>query len=268
VKGELHLWARGEPLSSTRVSYSMNLTEPNDDALRKVASDAISALTGGPPRGSLRVRTGASTGQVFVDGELQGTLADGETTLDLPAGSHKVLVKSSGFVDTESAVVVDPVGTTDLAISQLPVDVGPQVNWKKLGGYTGIGAGVAFGTVAVLSSTHMAEINDDPDFKSFRALFPQSVANVCSASELAKNVEAQKLVNEKRVERGVELCSRADTFTALQVVFYPLAILSAGFGAYLVATSDGHAPPPGRTGWSVQPAAGLDRGKLDVIYRW
>lgn len=271
VKGELHLWVRGQSPSSAGVDYSANLTEPNDEALRKIAENAVAALTGGPPRGSLRVRTGATVGEVFVDGKSIGSLTNGDTTFDVPAGPHKILVKSAGYVDAEASTVVEPIGTSNVALSQLPVTVMPQINWRKFGGYAGIGAGVAFGTVAIISATQLSSIEDDEDFRKFAYLFPHSVENVCDPSAIDKSVAARTPGNEGLVARGKELCGRGDTLSALTYVFFPLAAISAGVGAYFVVTSGQGSDPSSsspQTGWTVQPAVGFDHGRVNVTYRW
>jgi len=46
VVAELHLWARGQPPSSTRLTYSDNLTVPGDESLRRLVDDALRKLLG------------------------------------------------------------------------------------------------------------------------------------------------------------------------------------------------------------------------------
>ncbi len=50
VSGEVHLWVRGKGTSNWKLDYTSNLTEANDDALKRIAGETISQLTGGPPR--------------------------------------------------------------------------------------------------------------------------------------------------------------------------------------------------------------------------
>ncbi|AUX26806.1 hypothetical protein SOCEGT47_073760 [Sorangium cellulosum] len=265
VEGELHLWTRGQPTVTVPVKYSANLTEANDESLRAIAADAIAALTGGPPRGSLRVRTGASRASVLIDGKPAGLVQNGEATFTVTAGPHRVLVKSTGFLDAEASVVVRPVATTDVALSQMP-DESSQLDWKRLGGFVGLGAGAVFGTVGVISSVQVASIQGDARYDAYRALFDQSVTDVC-ARDQREAIRGDQRADASTVNAGIRLCEKADTFMTLQLVFYPLAVLSAGLGAYLLVTS-GDERPERRTGWTVQPSVGLDAGGLDVTYRW
>lgn len=46
VIAELHLWVRGQPPSSTRLTYSDNLTVPGDESLHRLVDDALKKLLG------------------------------------------------------------------------------------------------------------------------------------------------------------------------------------------------------------------------------
>ncbi len=264
VEGALHLWTRGKPATSVPVKHSANLTEANDEPLRKIAADAIAALTGGPPEGSLRVRTGAAQASVLIDGKPVGNVQNGEATFTVTAGPHRVRVKSSGFLDSEASVVVLPVATTDVALSQMPAEPS-QSNWKRVGGFIGLGAGAVFGTVAVISSVQVASIQSDPRYTAYRGLFLTGVEDVCAPAQ-REAIRGDITADARTADAGIRLCERTDTFMGLQYVFYPLAVVSAGLGAYLLVTSDSRSGE--RTGWTVQPSVGLDAGGLDVTYRW
>jgi hypothetical protein len=262
VQGELHLWSRGQEQSVTTVDYSANLTEAEDEALRKIAAAALQVLTGGRPRGTLRVKAKTATGQVFVDGAPVATLSNGEAVLELPPGPHSVVVQSPGFTDAESPVVIQSAGTSELSLSQTAAQPSRPVNWRQVGGFAGVGAGVAFGTVAILSSVQILSIEDDPRFKAYTDLFAEGkVENTCTTE--AK--DSKRNVAEAR--DGIALCEKGDTLTAVQYVFYPLALFSAGVGAYLLLTK-GDAPASPQTGWTVLPSVGMELGKIDVTYRW
>ncbi|WP_437277709.1 PEGA domain-containing protein [Sorangium sp. So ce375] len=264
VEGDLHLWTRGKPESSVPVKYSANLTEANDEPLRKIAADAIAALTGGPPSGSLRVRTGAAQASVFIDGKPAGHVQNGEATFTVTAGPHSVRVKSAGFLDSQASVVVLPVTTTDVALSQMPAEAS-QANWKRMGGFIGLGAGAVFGSVAILSSVQVASIQGDARYAAYRGLFPANVKDVC-ALEQREAIRGDVHADARTADAGIGLCEKADTFMGLQYVFYPLAVVSAGVGAYLLVTSDSRTAE--RTGWSVRPSVGVGAGGFDATYRW
>ncbi|WP_437599198.1 PEGA domain-containing protein [Sorangium sp. So ce590] len=264
VEGALHLWTRGKPVRSVPVKHSANLTEANDEPLRKIAADAVAALTGGQPEGSLRVRTGAAQASVLIDGKPAGNVQNGEATFTVTAGPHRVRVKSSGYLDSEASVVVLPVATTDVALSQMPAEPS-QSNWKRMGGFIGLGAGAVFGTVAVISSVQVASIQGDPRYTAYRGLFLTEVEDVCAPAQ-REAIRSDVTADTRTADAGIRLCERTDTFMGLQYVFYPLAVVSAGLGAYLFVTSDSRSGE--RTGWTVQPSIGLDAGSLDVTYRW
>jgi hypothetical protein len=44
VVAELHFWGRGEAEHVARETYSSNLTDQNDDALRRIASQLVEHL--------------------------------------------------------------------------------------------------------------------------------------------------------------------------------------------------------------------------------
>src|SRR5262249_10775999 len=137
--------------------YSSNLTESNDDSLKRIATEAITQLTGGPPKGGIHVRVGNAPGQVFLDGQPLGQLTNGEGTFMVPAGPHKVLVKAAGYSDMESQVVVKPTGTpVEVALTMVPTGSGVQLNWRRIGGFGAIGLGAVFAVVGFASMGQVA----------------------------------------------------------------------------------------------------------------
>ena len=143
VLGDVHFWVRGRGTSRYDLNYSSNLTEANDDALKKVATDAVLQLTGGPPKGSVHVKAGNVGGQVFVDGQPLGALTGGDGNYPLPSGPHKIVVKAPGYNDAESQVVVKPNASADVSLTLVPAAQKSTTNMRKVGGFIGIGAGVA-----------------------------------------------------------------------------------------------------------------------------
>lgn len=269
VEGELHLWVRGKGTNKVDVTYSANLTEPNDDALKKVASDAIQQLTGGAPKGSAHIKVGNSGGQVFIDGQPVGALVAGEGTFALASGSHRVVVKAPGYADAEAQVAIKPNASSDVALTLVPVEPKSNLDMRRIGGYAGIGAGVAFGIVGVVSSLQVNSVRNDDKFTTYANQYVSST-DVCDA---AANKQAPNPAKGERVLSGAatfdeaaSMCSKASTFQVLQFVFYGLAAVSGGAGIYLLATSGGHQAPT--TGLTVHPHVGLGNGGLDVAYRF
>jgi hypothetical protein len=244
VRGEVHLWVRGKGTSNQPIEYSANLTEANDESLKKIAADAISNLTGGPPKGGVHVRAGNVPGQVFLDGQPIGALKAGDGTFMVPSGPHRLTVKAVGFAESESQIVVKPTGApAEVNVSLVSVGGGGTTNLKRIGGYVSLGAGVAFGVVGIVSALQVKNAQDA--IESARKGVSSSV-DVCTTNTSIANA-----------------CSKGKTFQTTQIIFFPLAAVAGGLGIYLVATSGKSAP---KTGFMVNPQVGPGGGKLDLTY--
>jgi hypothetical protein len=251
VKADLNLWVRGKGTSKWPVEYSANLTDQNDDSLKRIAADAISNLTGGPPKGSIHVKAAGVGAQVFVDGQPIGALKGGEGSFPLPAGPHKVTVKAVGYADYDAQVVVRPTGApTEVNTTLVSAGSGP-ANWKRIGGFAALGVGVA---TAVVGFVSMAQVNsaqgilDQPGNRD--GVSPSG--DVCTAK--AGNTDVSGA------------CSKGKTFQTVQIAMFPVAAVAGGVGIFLLATAGKSAPPPGKTGWTVLPQVGPGSGKLDLTY--
>jgi hypothetical protein len=253
VVGEVHLWVRGKGTSSWALDYSSNLTEAGDDSLKRIASEAIVQLTGGPPKGGVHIRAGNVPGQVFIDGQPVGALKGGEGSFMAPAGPHKVTVKAAGYADVESQVVVKPIGApAEINLTMVATDDGAALNWRRIGGYGAIGLGVVSAAIGIVSATQVQSAQSSID--QYRKTVNESTSSDwCSAP----------LVNTEPSLSGA--CSKGKTFQAMQIVFFPLAAVAGGLGIYLVATSGKSAPKAGLT---INPQLGPRAGKLDLAYTW
>ncbi|APR83533.1 Hypothetical protein A7982_08882 [Minicystis rosea] len=247
VSGDLNLWIRGKGTSKFPIEYSGNLTDQNDDSLRRIATDAINNLTGGPPKGSIHVHAGNVAGQVFLDGQPVGALKNGDGTFMVPAGSHKLTVKAVGFADTERQITVKPTGAPlDVALTLTAGGDRTPVNGKRIGGYAALGAGVVFGVVGFVS---MAQV------KSAQGAIDDVRQNTPSNVDVCDNMANPGIVSA---------CNKGKTFQTVQIAMFPLAAVAAGAGIYLIATSGKSAPKTG----SLQflPQVGPQGGRLDVTY--
>ena len=267
VVGELHLWTRGKGSEKVEVRHSANLTEANDEALKTVANDLLAKLTGGPPKGSVKVTAGDVGGQVFVDGQPVGALTGGVGTFPIPVGSHKIVVKAPGYADAEGTVVVRPNATAEITLTPVAAEVKSDTNVRLIGGIAALGLGVGFGVVGVVSSLQVNGVQNDEGFDAYRQQFPSS-SDVC---DNAKNGDAPQVAVSGAASAGdvADMCDKAATFEILQAVFYGLAAVSGGVGIFLIATSgsDAEEAKPA-TGLTVQPRIGLDSGKVQLTYRW
>jgi hypothetical protein len=253
VTGQLNLWVRGKGTSKFPLEYSANLTDQNDESLKKLARDAIENLTGGPPKGSIHVRAGNVAGQVFIDGQPVGALKNGDGTFMVPSGSHKVTVKAVGYADTESTVVVKPTGAPlDLSLTLVSAGDRTPMNWRRVGGFTALGLGVAAAAVGFAS---MAQVKSAQDALGDKSSGPASMEvgsiDLCDASHSAHYMIASA-------------CSKGKTFQTLQIAMFPLAAVLGGVGIYLVATAGRSAPRTG--GLQLTPLVGPGGGMLDLKY--
>jgi hypothetical protein len=270
VSGDLNYWVRGQGTNKISVDYSANLTEPNDEALRKVANDAITTLTGGPPKGQLHVKAGTVNGQVFVDGQPIGALVNGEGTFSVPSGQRKITVKAPGFGDAETMTVVKPTGTVDVALNPAGVGDTKPVDFRKVGGFVGIGAGVLLGGLGVVSSLQVNDaqsvLNGNLGEGSPRLVIKKG-ENAC---DVAKNESSRFGANAAAVS---DACNKS-VFVPLQFVFYALGAAVGGTGLYLVATStstpatDAKPAAAKTTPWTVTPLIGTQGGGFEMSYRF
>lgn len=266
VTAQLNLWVRGKGTSKWPVEYSQNLTDQNDDALRKIAAEAIEQLTGGPPKGGIRVRAGSVAGQVFIDGQPVGALKNGDGTFMVPSGPHKVTVKAIGYADYEAQIVVKPTGTpTDLSVTLVPAGDRSPINGKRVGGFVSLGAGVAFGVVGLISALQV---------NSAQSAIADAVAGQPQSFDLC---DSATYVNWRPPSPGMKQptsasfennCSKGKTFQTMQIAMFPLAAVAGGVGIFLLATSGKSAPSPNRTGWTVLPQVGPTGGALEATYRF
>lgn len=262
VTGELNFWVRGKGATTYKLEYSANLTEPQDEALKKVAMDAILKLTDGPPKGEVKVSAGGIAGQVFIDGQPLGALTGGQGTFFVPSGKHELIVKAPGYADMISEITVKPTSPTDVTV--VPVAVGEKkpINWRRIGGFAAIGAGVGFGVLGVYNSVTVRNLKNtkDSDWADARNLFPSS-QNACT-SKPPTNTSADLV--KKHGDFVDEYCTPGQTAEILQAVFYPLAAVAAGAGIYLIATSGTRAGEKPKTGFVILPQVNRQGAKIDV----
>jgi hypothetical protein len=107
VVAEVHLWTRGKPEQVAKETYSDNLKDQNDDALKRIATQLFERLTGQATQGTIIVHSiGAQVGNVLVDGKIAQPLDHGQATLLLPSGSHSIDVQAEGMSTTAQTVNV------------------------------------------------------------------------------------------------------------------------------------------------------------------
>jgi hypothetical protein len=258
VKGEIHLWVRGKGTSTVPLEYTANLTEANEEALRKIAEHSMEELTGGAPKGPVHIRAGDVAGQVFIDGQPIGALKSGDANFMVPSGTHKVTVKAVGYLDSDAQVVVKPTQVpAEVSLTMVAEPITAGMNWKRVAGFGALGVGVVFAVVGIASSVEVNSVNSDPNYQKYRMDNPSST-DVCTTA-------ATDHVNTGLASNVTSLCSKGKTFQTLQIASYPIAAVAGGVGIFLIATSRG---APQKTGLQLDPQVGPGIGKLDLKYTW
>ncbi len=240
VTGTLHLWTRGQGQTKTDVSFSDNLTEPGDESLRKVVTDALAALTGGPPKGSVKISAGDISGQVFVDGQPSGSIKDGQATIFVGVGTHKIEVRAPGYAPSSGEVTVRPNSSVGLELKleteEAARNAGSKPSLKRIGAYSAIGVGGALLAAGLYSSLKVNGINNDDTYKDYQQGVSGNVCDAAKSGGTNPNGEVD------------DMCSTARKYGTLQFVFYGLGALSAGAGVYLLMTdkpkAEMQSPPP------------------------
>ena len=72
-------------------------------------------------------------------------------TFPVSAGKHRVLVKATGYFDAEASIDAKAAGASDVVLTPVPSTTSEPLNWRRVGGFVGLGAGVAFGAVGLVS---------------------------------------------------------------------------------------------------------------------
>lgn len=251
VTAELHLWTKGKPDRVAKETYSDNLKDQNDDALRKIAQrllDKVAPATGAPPpppvpdHATIAVTLEANVGDgvVYVDGEERGRLDKGRATVNVTAGApHEIEVRSPGYAPGKQTVnSATPTSVSVELVSSAPppppAPSKPFPVWTVVGVSTmalGVGAGIA-GIVEGVTFTDLQGQNT----KDHTNTSYQGVKDFCvdkpagPSSDPCKHIQA------------------ADTARTLEFVFFGVGAALIATGAVIVllaprASNTGEAPP-------------------------
>ncbi|HEY4120961.1 MAG TPA: PEGA domain-containing protein [Byssovorax sp.] len=267
VAGEVALWVRGKGTTRVPVEYSANLTEANDDALKRIATDVVNQLAGNGPKGGIHVSAGGIVGQLFVDGEPMGALANGDITLQLLAGDHVVSVKAPGYTAAERSVTVLPNATKDVSFTLLRDLSSPPINGRVIAGWSLLGGGVALAgagaAMGILQISNKSSLSGSGQyataFNDYRAH-----GNGCDVAAQGAGPSGLPFSNTTETDRNQAqaingICGKDKTYSLLQFIFYPAAVVAAGAGVYFLVT----APKAQKAAWNVTPSFGKKTGQLD-----
>jgi hypothetical protein len=255
VVGSLNFWVRGKGTTSHELRYSANLTDPADDSLLQLATTAVETVTGGAPKGGLRVSTGGIAGQLFIDDNPMGALPAEGAEYQLPAGEHRIVVKAPGYADAETKVVVRPATTVDATLTLTEKAAEEPVDVRMIGGFVALGVGVAAGAVGLWAALDVNSTTNDELWKDFREQIG-SARNACDVAANRENTDTGKQYSDEQYAEIADKCDGASTREIVQVVMFPLAAVAAGVGAYLLGTSSLATGDEGEEeveAWTIQP---------------
>jgi hypothetical protein len=266
VNAEVHLWSRGKGDTDASESYSDNLKDASDEALRQIAARLFGKLTGGGAAGTLVVHAGTGGGAVLVDGVEKATLEGGVARVDVGGGDHTIVVRVPGFepASQQSIVTVGQEQEMNFALTAVPVvgqDQTPHAPFptRTVLGYAAIVAGA--GLLVASGVETAAWVNDSNISQNDRKQVPSTVPDVCAAE-----VNSQALDACHRSKNAVSV-------STLGWIFGGAGAVLAGTGiALLVTGHDGSGVPrdtvttgaASKPSFQVLPAVGSHGGFLDM----
>jgi len=267
VKGQLHFWVRGKGTTDHKLEYSANLTEAQDESLKKIATEALDKLTDGPPKGEVKVKAGTVAGQVFVDGQPQGALTNGEGSFFIPSGQHELVIKAPGYADMTTTITVKPTSPTDVSVSPVKTGDKTPLNIKRIAGFGALGAGVAFAGVGLFGSLKVRGASGE--FSPFAERFSteQNVCDLAGGNGEVKDINGATLTSAEK-SSITSACDEGGTGKILQLIFYPLAAIAGGAGIYLVATSGTASKEKPTANLLILPRFDRTGAKVDVGFRF
>jgi hypothetical protein len=275
VAAEVHVWSRGKPDQVTRETYSDNLKEASDDALKRIATSIFVKLVGGANvPGTLLLHVSADTGSVLVDGMSKGNLEHGTLTLSLPAGSHTVEIQATGFPSRKRDVTIQPGLTLQLEIDLRAEETPPAVvapskplPWRRIAGGSAlvagavlIGVGVGFG-VSWLGDVSTINSDTSNDYGYGTAKNPVNtknggtvttngstkISNPCTYSQ-ANGLTTNTFAPASELNGGCSAINSAHSAVTGEVTTFVIGGVLAATGIYLIVTdhssSDASTAPP------------------------
>jgi hypothetical protein len=265
VVAEVHLWTRGKPEQVAKETYSDNLKDQNDDALKRISAQLFERLTGQSTQGTVIVHaTGTQTGTVVVDGKPMAQLANGIATVSLGSGAHTVDIEAPGMSTTPQSVSVvvnvQSELTFDLKASAVATPIAPSgpSHIKKTIGFVTLGVAGASAIAAAIFGGLYA--GDASKFNDYRSGISTSNTQICSAGVVLPPVGSTDWSSACNARNS------ASTEGSLAWGFGGAAIGLAIIGVVLVVTdhpSQEGQPPP--MALRVLPSFGPNGGGLSAL---
>jgi hypothetical protein len=273
VTADLHFFARGRPDTNVRDSYSDNLKDQNDEALRKVAARLFERLTG-TATGTVTVHAGDAEGEVWIDGQKRGDLVKGDLTLELLSGPHAMEVRARGYAIARHRIAVasgknvpvnvnlTPVAEAGPREPETPVPVRRILGWTALG--VGVGVAVAGGIVALgYFPKHSRQEDLRGKYPSTLNGSPADACTVAGSQDPGASYAGQACSNAKEWDRARQNA----------VILAAAGGVLIGTGVIILVTDRSSsseqgpqgAPPPKRASMRVVPEVGVRSGGLSLV---
>jgi hypothetical protein len=242
VNAELHFYQKGKPVTAN-TSYSDNLKDQNDDALRREAQQLVTKLQA-TTVGGIAVHSNMADGDVTIDGTRKEQLKGGQLHVDIATGPHTVEVSTAGYPPQKTTVTV--VGARD-ALFEPQFGAPEKVEQPKpfptrtVIGYGAIALGVGAGVASGVFFANWASLNS----KENDLLSKIPNGDACDLQ--------QKLAGTPQAQAAIDACAyhqnhngEAQTSSALGFVFGGLAVAGIGAGLYIIMTTpkEAEAAPP------------------------
>jgi hypothetical protein len=274
VTADLHLFHKGRGDTGVRESYSDNLKDGNDDALRKVAQRILDRLLAKDP-GFVLIKGNAS--EVVVDGTKRAPLDKGSARLDLAPGSHTLELSGKGLKAQKREVTVAPgqevaisvtlasdaVATPGVVVPPTEPDPGGGgTSTRKIIGYSLMGVGAAgvitggvFGAMYLDKSGKQADLN---------ASFPSNVGDACEFADSNVQGGGTSKANAKEACNNSKSGEKAGTIGWI-VGGAGAALLGAGAYFAFTGGDSQDKEKPKRGTIRVTPAVGRESGGVVVF---
>lgn len=240
VTADLHLWTRGRSSTEASESYSDNLKDASDESVRAVASRLFGRLTAANAAGLIVVRAGRASGAVLVDGVEKAPLEAGTARVEVPAGSHTVGVRVSGFEAAEQMTDIASGSEQSLTFALAPASREASSEGRsspfpvaKVLGYSAIVLGAGFLVAGGVEALHW--VSDSNASANDRAAVPKNVTDVCT--DLAQ--AAQDACDKSK---------DAVSVSTLAWIFAGAGAVLVGSGVVLVASDHGSSEAGSRAG--------------------
>ena len=229
VTADLHLWTRGRPPTRTQLTYSDNLTAPGDDALKRLADDALAKLLG---QQAAAATVGASPGA--------------------PPAQRSGIATIPVAGPTQSAV------NTAASSSEPPSE--PRSEGQSTAGWAGVGLGGVLIGAGLYSVIRVHDIDTNERVEIYRQGFHEGV-DPCDQARAGVSSSLKGAATPTEMQ---DFCSEEATFKTLQYVFFGLGGISTAAGIYLLASNKSGAAAVSKPHWELSPRVGHSGARLEL----